>query len=109
MAKFMEDVDEPKTVREMDQEEEREKSQRPDPSEDRMRVAEVIALEERRVVENQKKMILETLTVMYRDYNIKGLRYFRNAVESAATQEEIKTATEMLVILSKIHDAVAIK
>ena len=60
--------------------------------------------EEARKTESMRGIILETVNVLYREYNVRGLKYFRMRVEDAETSEELKIAADLLAIIGRFHE-----
>jgi len=104
-------VEEPDVVsttreQEKNQEDIREQNRRQEklPAEE-MSLEEIMAREKRRQVENARKMLIEILNMLFRDYNFKGFRYFRRAVENAETLWELEMAKDLMMVASRFHEA----
>lgn len=53
--------------------------------------------EDYRKLESTRGLILETINILFRDYGIKNLKFFRRRVDEAKTHEELRVAADMLL------------
>jgi len=60
--------------------------------------------EEKRKFESIKGLLLETINVLFREYHVRGLKFFRRRVEDSRTIEELHVASSMLLTLGKFHE-----
>jgi hypothetical protein len=61
-------------------------------------------LEDVRQSDSMRGIILETINILYREYGIRGLKYFRLRVEAAETTDELKVAADMLTTIGRFHE-----
>ena len=61
-------------------------------------------LEDVRRVNLIRGIITETINILYREYGVRGLKYFRLRVEKAETVDELKVAADMLTTLGRFHE-----
>jgi len=61
-------------------------------------------IEDVRRTDLMRGIILETVNILYREYNVRGLKYFRLRVENAETVDELKIASDMLTTLGRFHE-----
>ena len=60
--------------------------------------------EDDRRAKSMRGILLETINILYREYNVRGLKYFRLRVEDAETVDELKVASDMLTTLGRFHE-----
>jgi len=60
--------------------------------------------EDERKLESARGLLLETINFLYKQYNIKGLRYFRKRVEACRTYDELRLAGDCLITVGRFHD-----
>lgn len=53
--------------------------------------------EDYRKLESTRGLILETINILFRDYGINNLKFFRRRVDEAKTYEELRVAADMLL------------
>lgn len=61
-------------------------------------------LEERRKFESIKGLLLETINILFREYHVRGLKFFRRRVEDSMTLEELQVSSSMLMTLGRFHE-----
>ena len=61
-------------------------------------------LEDVRRTDLMRGIITETINILYREYGVRGLKYFRLRVEKAETVDELKIAADMLTTLGRFHE-----
>lgn len=61
-------------------------------------------IEEVRQADSMRGLLVETINILYREYGIRGLKYFRLRVEDARTTEELKVAADMLLTIGRFHE-----
>jgi hypothetical protein len=62
-----------------------------------------ISREKCRKVASMRKMVLETIHVLFKEYGINNLYHIKRKVEEGQTEEEMRLAADMLVAISRIH------
>jgi hypothetical protein len=60
--------------------------------------------EDDRRAKSMRGILLETINILYREYNVRGLKYFRLRVEDAETVDELRVAADMLTTLGRFHE-----
>ena len=56
-----------------------------------------------RKVESIRGILLETVNFLYKEYDVRGLRYFRRRIEACKTQEELRIAADCLLTIGRFH------
>jgi len=51
-----------------------------------------------------KGILLDTINILYKNYDIRYLFYIRQKVEDAKTHEELKLVADMLIVIGRFHD-----
>jgi hypothetical protein len=60
--------------------------------------------EEARRVASVKGILLETINLLWREYHVKNLRFFRMRVEDAMTMQELEIAADMILTIGRFHE-----
>lgn len=60
--------------------------------------------EEKRKFDSIKGLLLETINILFREYHVRGLKFFRRRVEDAMTLDELQVASSMLMTLGRFHE-----
>ena len=61
-------------------------------------------LEDTRQANSIRGIILETVNILYREYGVRGLKYFRKRVEDADTLDELRIAADMLATVGRFQE-----
>jgi hypothetical protein len=60
--------------------------------------------EEQRQVESIRGLLIETINLLWREYHVQNLKFFRLRVEKAETVRELEIAAEMLTTIGRFHE-----
>lgn len=60
-------------------------------------------LEEHRKVESVRRILLETIRVVFKEYEVKGLDKIRYCIKDAKTYDELFICAQMLVTIGRFH------
>jgi hypothetical protein len=61
-------------------------------------------MQEKTRYESIKGMLLETINILYREYNVRSLKFFRRRIEDCQTTEELVVAANLLMTLGRYHE-----
>jgi hypothetical protein len=60
-------------------------------------------LEEHRKVESVRRVLIETINVIFKEYDVSGLKHVRHCIQDAKTYDEIFICAQMIVTIGRFH------